>query len=1091
MARHKIRHSRPKRIIRWLLSCAILAVLSWIFFILAGRALCYVAIRQIGELTNTTIRTESVDFRTNGSVFIKHLVICPDQEEEEDNAIIDADMVFARFSLGSLLTLRPRLKTIDVNDFVVNAQYNQDTHQWNISALKLRPPKGSPDQMPRVRLNAGTLQYTKISNGQTKVALSVPLNAQFESDARTEKGYSFEMTTATMASGYGNSRLTGTWKPGNVTLTGGISSIDVPELEMAWIIDVLAAELKYDQNNAFSLKLNVRDLQSKRSPELERLTLVGPAFLEQSGPFTALEGFFDRYEPRGRVDVELEASGHLNRISESTFSGDVYCRDVAICHHKFAYPIDHLAGRIKVTENSVTLCDLVGRHGEAELTFNGWCRDYGPDRKYQIQIKSDNMPLDDDLYSALTAKQQAFWCAFAPNGRVAIDYTFARESPTSKRERLDVGLRGTSAVYQHFPYPLENLNGKLSIEKNNVVFSNVVSKVDERHIAVNGKIETQSTEQTTYDISVNVKNFPLNSTLEEALPEKQRSLYARCHPEGRADGWVRITRQGNEPISYLADLSFEQASLTSDAFPLPITGISAKAAFTPDWITLKAFSGRYNDGSLSLAGQIRPAQKEGQSLYDLAVKMEQMPLDDNLLSLLPETLERTVSDFNPSGPINLDAQFSKENPTQYPAYHIYLECLGNKLTHPNLSYPLEEITGSLILDANHMEFRDMKAVLTSHLSNLGTRATITLNGRIDLTDGALSNGLLALSAQNVPFDEQFRRLLPAHMRPAYDRLSPTGFVDLTLDTVDLARTSDGQKAIDFAGSVTLKNCGFNASNSRMRLGATLNTEGLYKTGKGFMSCQSALRDGLLMIRGKSFTDLEADIFYDAEARRWSTDNLIANCYDGGVTGRLQYQEPDEQSGQFVLQAGFVDVNLKRFLADAELEHAAINGHTSGRMNGSLCINVITGDQASRIGSCKLSISDMQVGKLSPLAKLLQVLRFTEPQDYAFDRMIVDAYIRREGLFVRNLDLSGQDVAFSGSGRMDMRESTVDLILTARGRRLAMDDPSVLQSLTEGLGRAVVRLSVTGDFHDPKVRTETLPVIEGTLQVLGARPATRN
>ena len=1091
MAQHKIRHSRPKRIIRWLLSCAILAVLSWIFFILAGRALCYVAIRQIGDLTHTKIRTESVDFRTNGSVFIKHLVIRPDQEQEEDNAIIDAGMVFARFSLGSLLMLRPRLKAIDVNDFVVNAQYNQDTHQWNLSALKLRPPKGSPDQMPRVRLNAGTLQYTKISNGQTKVGVSVPLNAQFESDERTEKGYSFEITTATMASGYGNSRLTGTWKPGNVTITGGISSIDVPELEMAWIIDVLAAELKYDQSNAFSLKLNVRDLQSKRSPALEKLTLVGPAFLEQSGPFAALQRFFNRYEPRGQVDIELEASGHLNRLGESTFSADVYCKDVAICHHKFAYPIDRLAGRIKVTENSVTLCNLVGRHGEAELTFNGWCRDYGPDQKYQIQIRSDNMPLDDDLYNALTAKQQAFWCAFAPSGRVAIDYTFARESPTNKRQRLDVELRGTNAVYQHFPYPLENLSGKLSIEKNNVVFSNVVSNVDERHIMVNGRIAAQNVEKKTYDISVNVEDFPLNSTLEEALPEKQRNLYARCHPEGLADGWVRITKQGNEPASYLADLSFEQASLRSDAFPLPITGISAKAAFTPDWITIKAFSGRYNDGSLSLSGRIRPAQQKGQSLYDLAVKMEQMPLDDDLLSLLPETLEENVSDLNPSGPINLSAQFSKDNPTHCPAYDIHLECLGNQLVHPNFSYPLEEMTGFLTLDANHMEFRDVKAVLSSNGSPMGSRATINLNGEIALADGALNSGLLALSAQNVPFDEQFRLLLPAHMRPSYDRLSPTGFIDLNLDTVRLARTSDGQKAMDFAGSVTLKNCAFNTSNSRMRLGATLNTGGLYRTGKGFISCQTALRDGLLMIRGKSFTNLKADISYDPESRRWSTDNLIAHCYDGKVTGRFQYLEPVEQPGQYVLQAGFTDVNLKRFLADAELERAATNGHTSGKMNGSLCINATTGDQASRIGSCKLSISDMQVGKLSPLAKLLQVLRFTEPQDYAFDRMIVDAYIRRDGLFVRNLDLSGQDVAFSGSGRMDLRESTVDLILTARGRRLATDDPSVLQSLTEGLGQAVVRLSVTGGFHDPKVKTETLPVIEGTLQVLGARPATRN
>jgi hypothetical protein len=210
-----------------------------------------------------------------------------------------------------------------------------------------------------------------------------------------------------------------------------------------------------------------------------------------------------------------------------------------------------------------------------------------------------------------------------------------------------------------------------------------------------------------------------------------------------------------------------------------------------------------------------------------------------------------------------------------------------------------------------------------------------------------------------------------------------------------------------------------------------------------------------------------------------------------LTGRFQFQEPAEQPGQYVLQAGFVDVDLKQFLSDTGLERAATGGHTSGKMNGSLCINAKNGDHVSRLGACKLSISDMQVGKLSPLARLFQVMRFTGPTDFAFEQMIVDAYIKRDGLFVRKLDLSGQDIAFSGSGWVDLKESSVDLVLTARGRRLATDDPSVLQSLTEGLGQAVVRMSVTGDFNDPKVKTEALPVIEGTLQVLGAKPATRN
>jgi hypothetical protein len=47
----------------------------------------------------------------------------------------------------------------------------------------------------------------------------------------------------------------------------------------------------------------------------------------------------------------------------------------------------------------------------------------------------------------------------------------------------------------------------------------------------------------------------------------------------------------------------------------------------------------------------------------------------------------------------------------------------------------------------------------------------------------------------------------------------------------------------------------------------------------------------------------------------------------------------------------------------------------------------------------------------------------------------------------------------------------------------------LQSLTEGVGHALVRLEVTGNYREPKVTTTALPVIGETLGILGTRSAT--
>ncbi|MCJ7693051.1 MAG: AsmA-like C-terminal domain-containing protein, partial [Sedimentisphaerales bacterium] len=129
-------------------------------------------------------------------------------------------------------------------------------------------------------------------------------------------------------------------------------------------------------------------------------------------------------------------------------------------------------------------------------------------------------------------------------------------------------------------------------------------------------------------------------------------------------------------------------------------------------------------------------------------------------------------------------------------------------------------------------------------------------------------------------------------------------------------------------------------------------------------------------------------------------------------------------------------------------------------------------------------TDMQVGKLSPLAKLLQVLQLNEPKDYAFDQMLVDSYIKNNKLFIETFDLSGQTVAFKGSGVMDLQTDMVDLLLTARGKRLATDEPSIWQSLTESLGTAVVKMEVSGYLYNPEITTTTLSIIKKDFKLLG-------
>ncbi len=394
---------------------AILAVLLFLLFIFGGRALKSIAIAQIAELTNTKIRTRSVNFSINGSVVIEGLEVRPHRKSKYDDTIIRAKTVYARFGVGSLLLLRPQLKKISVKDFVFNAQYDVNSGEWNLTGMNIRPPGGGSGKIPLIRLKRGIVKYSKISGGDERVIAAIPLDVELGPAGKKDADYSFEVKTAEWAHLY-KSKLEGTWKPGRFTIAGGISSADVPGFERFWSVYSLAADLRYDHNNDYSMKLRIKDLVGEQRVSSETAAADSNEFLQKIGALASLQWFFDRYRPCGRIDVELEAQGNLGRLSKSQLAGQLYCKDVSINDRGFPYLIEHLQGRIDFTENGVLLNDLKGRHKDVELTIKGQSDGFGAESKYQVQIASDNMALDNDLYDALSATKRAL-AGFFPERR--------------------------------------------------------------------------------------------------------------------------------------------------------------------------------------------------------------------------------------------------------------------------------------------------------------------------------------------------------------------------------------------------------------------------------------------------------------------------------------------------------------------------------------------------------------------------------------------------------------------------------------------------------------------------------------------------
>ena len=1069
----------------FVLLVALAAIALWV-----ARALPGIAVGEISRLTNTRIEMGAFDFHRDASVSIDGIVVRPEREEVfHDNTILRAKNISARFSLGSILRLSPRITEIRVDEFILDVQCDLDTGRWNVGGLRLNASPGGGATQPAVYLERGKLRYCRVSGGEVDVAMSVPIEARFASAGEPGQGYSFDVRTSKLSGGYGVSALHGTWRPGRFELAGGLSSTDIPSLERAWAVDVLAVDLTYQPAGPYELDVVLKELHSKHSPEVDTFRRMAPAELQQSGPLATVQRFFARYRPFGTVgEICLEARGRLDALKESEVLGKVTCEDISIRDRKFPYAIDHLAGEVDFTESMATINRLTGRHGDVDVQIEGWTKGHGDGRQYQYQITSSRMALDEDLYTALRPDRKQLWDSFQPRGWIGVDYRLTRSTPSDKRMSLVVDLNDVAATYQRFPYPLENLTGTLRFDKESIVAMGVQARRDGGQILLDGKVTNRGSEHPIYYIGIDANDVPLDTALRQALPEKYRELYEHIDVNGLADVQARVFTSSDanstEPIQFLADVSLDRASLQTESLPLPVSDISAKVSLTPDSVNIREASGRYGPGQVTLTGGVRLATEEASRYYHLKIATEQMPVDEALMDALPEFIRPTVAAFELEGPVNLEVDVKRADSNEPVEYAAVVECLGDRVNYARFPYPLQDVRGRITIDPSGVTFVGLEAK-PEQSADWGSASAIRMDGRVALAEGRAGDMTLALQAHNLLFTDALGQALPDALKGVYRDLSPRGPFDVNLPTLKVTCDEAGHQRIAFDGQMDLKTCSCQVSGAGAELAGAVAFAGMYDGEEGLAMGRMDLEADRFTVKGKDVTDLKARIVYDPNTGRWSARNFIGDCYDGKVLGDFRFDPAGPGVFQYLVTAGLNRVDLQRFLLAGKADEVAKKDYSSGILNAAVSLGARIGDGSSRLGVCRVDVADMRVGKVSPLANLLAVLSLTEPADCAFDRMLIESYLRRNKLLISRFDLSGKNVAFAGGGTVNLPDGSVDLTLTARGKRVAAAQPSILQSLTEGLGTAVVRMEVTGKVDDPDVETKTLPVIEDSLKILGA------
>lgn len=1053
----------------WVLGGVIVLWLSSFLFIAS------IAKEKIGDLCNGAVYVQSGRFKLFGGVQLKGVVIAKDTPSLADEPIFQADEIEVKFEPWQLLRGKFQVHSIFLKDFLLTADYNVENKQWNFQQLSSRRSSTDQSKIPLVTVRNGTVQVRRMIAGQVKPITTIGLNGQIAAKTGTRE-YSFRLE-ADDRFGFQGSLLEGLLKigddseKGRLSMQGRIGMPNTTVFDNAWNLEDIRFECEFDKRQValkrcdFSMgsgHINIRGAfreTSENHPELnldvklKRIKLsdhTEPDAVVYSEPIlklldSGLRNFLTRYHPTGVGDVELSIQGQLDDFSATEVNGTIVCHDISILNETFPYQIDHLTGQIELSGRNLQLKKLAGRHGDVELMIDGHIQNMGPNAEIDLHMISPNMRFDKDLYRALNESVKKVWFSFSPSGRAGLDYHFQRFANGEKDTTLKLELKKAGLVYDQFPYPLENLTGTIIYEPDHVQFDNLMSHYDDdRKVTLNGQVLELRSKQPNFRIHVEAERIPVDDQLVDAMPVGQRTFFDRLEIDALADMDVDIFRNetGKRLLDFIAKIQIDGKRLVYDGFPLPMTDVHLAADITHESVQLHRFEGMTDGGKVEMSGRFMPTGADtDRPNICLDLDLKQFDLNEAFWEVVEPDADRILRTLRMQGRVNVSGHLAINlTEASCATTDLVIQCSENPVLWAGET--LAQATGQLHLVDDKVLFEQFS--------------------------------LLDISLESLPRD-----FFSDATRELYSTLSPSGKVGITLHDGFIQMGEGGLRTMDVTGGLDLQEfaCGHKEAVQQLYGQLDAHLEADFKTGQCRVLAKYDI-DHFLM-RNYHVTDLQGQLVYDPNTAHFESKQFVANLFDGKVIGDFEVDLSIADKANYKLGLSLSEASVKELLA-AEYEQSLENV-MEGLASGTLSLEGDLKQLSESRGKVTVHVQNMKLGKQSLMGQILTAMKLRTPKEFVFNEIQAEAYVRGPELIIESARMAGDPLVFRGTGKLNLATQQIEMDLVAFDRFMGKED-TIIDRLARGIGSALWKIEVRGDFNNPKIETVYLSVLKQPLNI---------
>lgn len=382
----------------------------------------------------------------------------------------------------------------------------------------------------------------------------------------------------------------------------------------------------------------------------------------------SLREFNDDYSPVGAVNLDVEVSRHAGNWRQHTL---VDCKELRGRFVKFPYALEKVVGSIEVQCDEekhllVRRFDLRGAgSGARPIHIKGAVSGDGPLPEVGIDIWGDNLPLDEQLLTALPDKFQNLARSFQPTGQTDFVIRLRRADGAAEfANHITARIHDASVRFAVFPYPLENVSGVLEVLPDRFRFRDFRGTHKGGEFRTWGNSEPADDGQDRVSIHIRGTNLLLDDELEAALAPKLRDAWSAMAITGRMNVEANVEQLPDRPEDITVAVTTQGCSICPAFFPYRLSDVAGTVRYSQGKVEVMHLSGRHGATTLSL-GKGDILLKPAGGFYARLTEMKGRPLvvDEDLVAALPDGVKKVAQRLAPGTPTGIAAELVIDMPS--------------------------------------------------------------------------------------------------------------------------------------------------------------------------------------------------------------------------------------------------------------------------------------------------------------------------------------------------------------------------------------------------------------------------------------------